>query len=394
VTIYGKGKPLALAFSGAHEVCTSESFLTNTVSVARTPGASVEERAENKGYIGRSQVTDFSAMPRQDYALAAFHLDQPLPVRPAYRSKLPALPTGWPRLVKQATSGGAAHKRQVLFVKGAQAHDATYFVFRDTVEGGQPTVWNMWTLSQKLGMTDETRDLEAFLSDAPGNRMTSARELDGDRFTAFGQFDVDMDYYVALPTDTPRATLRWGYDAAAGWPNPWHEYQDLLHLQRADDGAYYVALFPRRRGEPAPEFATLGGGTIIRAKGSFGTDYAFLNAEPTAASADGVSFSGMAGSVQDRSDGLVLALGARGQVSYGGYRLTSEDAASAVIRDHDVAISTSYEQRGAQVLNLGLPDGQVLSSARQDVQVSSAGQGLYQITIPEGVLEAQFTVGE
>ncbi|HJN14813.1 MAG TPA: hypothetical protein QGH10_04955, partial [Armatimonadota bacterium] len=178
VTIYGKGKPLALAFSGAHEVCTSESFLTNTVSVARTPGASVEERAENKGYIGRSQVTDFSAMPRQDYALAAFHLDQPLPVRPAYRSKLPALPTGWPRLVKQATSGGAAHKRQVLFVKGAQAHDATYFVFRDTVEGGQPTVWNMWTLSQKLGMTDETRDLEAFLSDAPGNRMTSARELD------------------------------------------------------------------------------------------------------------------------------------------------------------------------------------------------------------------------
>ena len=85
---------------------------------------------------------------------------------------------------------------------------ANYFLFRDSVRGGQPTLWQFWTLSEKIGTPDQVRDREAFLADRPGDRVAAARPLLGDRFTALGQFDVDVEYYIASPTDTPRATLR------------------------------------------------------------------------------------------------------------------------------------------------------------------------------------------
>ena len=133
--------------------------------------------------------------------------------------------------------------------------DLPDLLFRDTATGGQPTVWSMWTLSQKLGTPQEVSDLDAFLANAPGNKVRPASEIQGDRFTAIGQFDVDVEYYIARPSDTPRHTLRWGY---TGYntidrhhnPNPWHEFQDLLHLQLPGDGAYFVAFFPRQRTEP------------------------------------------------------------------------------------------------------------------------------------------------
>lgn len=276
-------------------------------------------------------------------------------------------------------------KRQVLFMKGARANDVGYFVFRDTVKGGLPTVWSMWTLSQKIGTPVEAVNLKTFLSDAPGNNVTLAHEITGNRFTAVGQFDVDVEYYIALPTDTPRATLRWGYSTTAYWPNPWHEYQDLLHLQRTDDGPYYVAFFPHRRSEPSPEFSTLGDGMIIKTKGTFGTDYCFLSAESARAVAEAVGFKGESGSVQDRTDGIVLSLGAKGEVSYKDCRLASGAAASVEIMGSTLTLSTPQDRIGSQAVTLELPVGYSLSTLTKNVQLREVGESIYDILIPESV---------
>jgi hypothetical protein len=388
VTIFAKGQPLVQLMTAGY----GESFFTNGVSMARSPAATQEERGRNKGYFGNAYIRHFSAMPRQDYALAEFNLDQPLRMRPEYVDMLPPLPH-WPRLLGEATRGGLTWQRQILFIKGTLASDASYFLFRDTVtDSGQwmmgpsqprePTMWSMWTLSEKVGTREESRD-EASPSDLPGDRMTPARELAGDRFTSVGQFGVDVDYYVALPQDTPRATMRWGYVE-----DQQRENQDLLHLQRTDEGAYYVAFFPRRRQEPAPVFETLGDGTVIKTSGEFGTDYGFLSAEDTGVDAENARFRGTAASVQDRQDGLVLTLGASGEVYFGAYGLVADNAVSTLFADGKVTISISRDRQESQQVELAVPSGYRLFSPDGRIEVTANGNGLYRTVIPRGTIDA------
>jgi hypothetical protein len=89
------------------------------------------------------------------------------------------------------------------------------------------------------------------------------------------------------------------------------------------DGSYNVAFSPRKRNTLAPTFGTLGDGKVIKVSGDFGTDYGFLSAREAPASAEDASFQGTAGSVQDRKSGLVLSLGAKGEVRYNTFGLTA-----------------------------------------------------------------------
>ena len=266
----------------------------------------------------------------------------------------------------------------MLFVKGAGKGDVTYFILRDSVKGGQPTVWNMWSLSQKLGATRDTKNIEAFLADAPGARVTGASRLYGDRFTAVGQFDVDTEYYVSLPEDTPRQTVRWGVRE--------DEFQDLLHLQRTDDGDYFVALFPRRRHEAAPQYTSLAAKQVIKVSGAFGTDYCFVSPRRATASGEGVHFTGMAGTVQDRADGLVLALASRGAVSYKGHKLVANDAASMTVEDDKVVLATARKGSTKIVTTVSLPGGKSIRSSG-GVRPVRMDDGSYRIVIPQGVHE-------
>jgi len=393
VTIFAKGEPIVQLMTGAY----GESYFANGVAMARTPPATQAQRGKNKGYYGKAYVRQFSGMSRQDYVLGEFHLDQPLRMRPGYVSNLPPIPH-WPRLLKEATRGGITWQRQILFIKGASAADVCYFLFRDTVtDSGQwvmglrqprePTMWTMWTLSERLGTSEEARDPAAFLANAPGPQLTEPRELEGSRFTALGRFGVDVDYFVALPKTTPRATMRWGYGAGNQ-----RDYQDVLHLQRTDEGAYYVALFPRRRKEPAPEFECLGDGTIIKTTGPFGADYGFLSAEPVESQAGKVEFQGTAASVQDRSDGLVLSLGAGGEVSYGEYRLESSAAATATFSNNKATVSVSHDRREDQIITLTVPRGDRLVSSDKKVGLAKTGDASYRIVMSKGVTTAALDI--
>jgi hypothetical protein len=49
--------------------------------------------------------------------------------------------------------------RQVLFLKDFEPAGPAYMVVRDTTQGGQPTAWQFWTLSEKIGAPEQIKDL-------------------------------------------------------------------------------------------------------------------------------------------------------------------------------------------------------------------------------------------
>jgi hypothetical protein len=354
-SIFAYGVPVAGTFPGGYEY--QENFLVNTVDIAR-PLGSIEDRTACYGYHGcpteasawswgkgqtarfgehggLANVSAFSALPRQDYAAVDVARHYPRRLVLNWRTNLPA----WAP-VPERGKPPVDWRRQTLFLKDDAPAQPAYLIIRDSVKGGQPTVWQMWTVSETLDTPEQLQDVAAVLANKPGQKILPARELKGDRFTAIGQFGVDVEYYIAAPTGTPRHTLRWGTDMF-DWANKlMHpEYQDLLHLQMPDDGAYFVAFFPRKRGLPAPAFSTLGEGTIIKVKGVFGTDYGFLSATEATATGESAVFNGTAASVQDRASGLVLSLGASGSVRYKAYRLAADVPASLRVKEKELTVA-------------------------------------------------------
>ena len=258
-------------------------------------------------------------------------------------------------------------------------------------------MWQMWTVSETLDTPEKVKDVGAVLANKPGDKILPARELQGNRFTAVGQLGVDVEYYIASPTDTPRHTLRWGTDMFE-WANKLGqpEYQDLLHLQMPGDGAYFVAFYPRKRDWPAPVFSTLGNGLIIKVAGDFGTDYGFLSALDATAAGEGASFRGTAGSVQDRKSGLVLALGGKGEVRYKAYGLAADFAAGLRVADKALTIDLPEkvidDEKSMQpmipfpggTVTLTAPGNWVLARPLPGVKLSKTAAG-WVLAVPTGV---------
>lgn len=235
------------------------------------------------------------------------------------------------------------------------------------------------------------RDAEAFLTGKPGNKPVDPAELEGDRFTALGQFGVDVEYFVASPASTPRYTLRCG-EAAEVVGLLGGVWQDLLHLQMPADGAYLVALFPRRRTEPAPSFSALGTGAIIKVSGDFGTDYGFLCGADAEDGAEDVSFRGTAASVQDRKSGLVLSLGAKGEVRYRQYALVGEQAASLSVTGESLIIELPAKHPGA-TLTMAAPSAWKVADAQKGVRLLRKGATEYTLVIPTSVTLVRMVKG-
>jgi hypothetical protein len=243
--------------------------------------------------------------------------------------------------VAQEGRPGVRWRRQLLFVRPEEPGGAGYLVLRDSVSGGEPTMWQWWSVSEALGTPEQMAPREPALARAPGERTREARPLPpGPRYTALGRHGVDVEFYVADPADTPRHTLRFGLEHADGGLRGTREYQDLLHLQRPDDGAYFVVVFPRDAAAPAPRFETLGEGSVVRVAGGFGRDLVFLSETTVRAGAGDTHFSGTAGSVQQRGGATVLALGARGEVRHGALALASD--AAAELRAEPGALRVSF----------------------------------------------------
>jgi hypothetical protein len=334
---------------------------------------------------GPSTTVAASDLPCQAYVMTdiALRHQEDMPMS----EKIENLPA-WPALVGGYGQPPLDWRRQLLFLKGDAPGGDRYVILRDTVKGGAATRWQMWTTSEKIGTPEQVANRETFLADKPGAQILPARELPGgNRYTALGRFGVDLDYYIASPTDTPRHTLRWGitykqyntlYDYA--------DYQDLLHLQLPGDGAYFVALFPRAQEAPAPVFSTRGEGTIIKVTGAFGTDHAFLSAQHTTATGDAVAFTGTAASVQDRQGALMLSLAAAGEVRYKEWGLKAEVPAGLRV-DAGGATVTLSRERAEGTVRLTLPGNWKSAEPTAGVTLTRDGDAylLHLTRLPGGV---------
>jgi hypothetical protein len=330
--------------------------------------------------VGPSTTTSSADLPWGAYLQADFTLRAEVKVPGS--EKIADLPD-WPEMENNRFGRLPLDwRRQLLLLTDDTPGGMHYLVARDTVKGGA-TRWQMWTTSEKIGTPEEVAD-PAFLAAKPGFAIVPPRELpQSDRYTAVGRFGVDLDYYIASPADTPRHTLRWGtqyyqYNTLAGY----QDVQDLLHLQMPGDGAYFVAMVPRTAGAPAPSFATLADGTIIKVSGAFGTDYAFLNATPADADAGDAVFHGTAAAVQNRNGTLVLTLHAPGRVRYKDFILAADAPASLRV---DKTGPTLFPAKGQPVTaSLTLPGAWKLAEAVKGVTLTSV-DSIHGVAIDAGV---------
>lgn len=408
ISTYAYGRPVASSFLGRYEYHAE--FLVSGVSLARDPADHIagqtpfHYRGATPGNAfffdlerpkadfeqkesGDVNVSDFADLPRQDYAAVDVAM-----IRPRTNSLVVPDDLPWPELIAGDGEPPLWWRRQTLFLKDDDpAAPGNYLLVRDTIRGDQPTMWTFWTASEKLGTPEETADREAFLAGAPGGEIVEPRELEGDRFTAIGQWGVDLEYYIAAPSDTPRHTLRWGRTWAESPIYGIEQYQDLLHLQRDGDGVYYLALFPRKAedgGEP-PQFSTAGDGRVIKVQGDFGTDWGFLSAEPAEAEADNLRFAGRAASVQHRNGETTISLGSAGRVGAPAVTLEAEEAATvrwtgepATPQGDAFNVDLPREHTGTE-LNLALPTG-AYAASDEAVTLERDGER-WRVQIPEGV---------
>jgi len=372
---FGCGKPVSTCFTFKHGTSERHSLLRDGVRLTH-PWAVKGHVHEPFGYYTDTRSEAFASLTSLDYVRSAFTVTRP-DTRDWFPPDVPAYPPETP-----AKQQNLDWTRQMLFLKDPDPAGPAYLVLHDSVRGGQPTVWQFWTLSEKLGTAAQAADAKAFLADKPGQKILPARELPrSDRYTALGQSGVDIEFFVAAPAATPRYALRYG---GVLYRRP--EYQDLLHLQLPGDGAYYVALFPRKREEKAPEFSALAGGRMIKVAGEFGTDYALLAPEAAKAQAEGVSLSGTAAAVQKRDGTTTISLGAAGEASWKDYGLKAARAAALhVAPDGRLALDLPADGPEGAVTVLA-PRGYRLDTAPAGVKITEADGG-YEVAFPAGTEE-------
>ncbi|AGA89829.1 hypothetical protein Thimo_1008 [Thioflavicoccus mobilis 8321] len=401
VSLFAYGRPVAGSFLGGYG--DQAEFLINRVSLARDPRAFSpgktpfyfrgapysgswfdpdRPRAVFEAQEGDGSTNAFSSLPRQDYGMVDVLLKYPHTFRKKKMSPPADLP--WPEPLAGEGEPPIWWRRQTLFLKDDEPAGVNYLVMRDSVSGGQPTMWTFWTASEMVGTPAATADRDEMLEAAPGNAITAPRPLEGNRFTALGSWGVDLEYFVAEPTNTPRHTLRWGKHWEVSRPWGTSQYQDLLHLQLEGDGAYYVALFPRKPGTPAPEFETLDGNRIIRVSGTFGTDYAFLSTRRAKAEAKGICFDGTAASIQDRAGEPALTLSAAGNIGYGDYALAAPGAATLRVK-HDAFELQLPSAHARSLLILEAPGALRLPESPSGTDLIRLSSNSWLVTVPQNV---------
>ncbi|MFQ5809512.1 MAG: hypothetical protein ACE5JM_07830, partial [Armatimonadota bacterium] len=376
---FARGVPIAGAFPGGYK--ERHQLLMSRVLPILSWSEGQQWDESRFGCSTDVSMEAFSALPRQDYFAASYLLKG----WDGGTYGTPADPVSWPPAPGTAEFPMSWHRR-MLYVQDDDPAGPNYLVLRDSMSGGKPSLWQMWTASEKIGTPRQVQDLEAFLADAPGKTAVRAHPLEGDRFTAVGRLGVDVEYYIADPPDTERWTMRWG-QRYVDYSVQGHDYRDLLQLRLDGDGDYFVAMFPRFREEPAPEFAALGAGTVIKVMGEFGTDYCFLPGEQSQVPVEGAYFQGEAGSVQDRADAVVLATGAAGEVRYGEWGISAPQAASLRVEADRLVVHLPYahEEGGEVTLRTA---GRWEPAAGQAGVTLTAVPGGYRLILAPGLARA------
>jgi len=377
---FARGVPIAGSFPGGYK--ERHQLLISRVIPAMSWSEGQPWDETRFGCDTDVKMGPFSALPRQDCFTANY-------VHKGWkggRYGIPKGPVSWPP-VPAAAGFPVAWQRRMLYIRDDAPEGLNYLILRDSVQGGKPSLWQMWTATEKIGTPAQVQDLDAFLADSPGKTPVPAHELQGNRLTAVGRFGVDVEYYIASPAEARPWTMHWSQHYV-DYSVTGDDYRDLLQLRLDGDGEYFVAMFPRFRTESAPVFTAMGDGTVIKISGKSGTDYCFLPGKETDTQADDAHFRGTVGSVQDRQEDLVLATGAAGEVGYHGYAIAAPQAASLRIAADTLVVRLSYDARNGGTATLKLTGRWRLAPGQAGVTMTTVPGG-YKLMLAAGVTQAE-----
>jgi len=109
-----------------------------------------------------------------------------------------------------------------------------------------------------------------------------------------------------------------------------------------------------------------------------------LSEGETSVTAGGAQFKGSVGSVQDRRNGLVMALSAKGKMRYTDDDLSAGTAGPVRVRGTEVVVEAPRGHDGVTV-TVQAPGGLALDEDQTGVRITQIGTGRVSVTIHKGV---------
>jgi len=282
--LYAKGAPLCLRFGtrSFNAIATLQAWMNNRITFDR----------RDECHHGTGKIISWASLGASDLFGGEYRFTRLAAKAPMTGEEPGRMELSEPRVVKTDQKVGEGlgffgdqedvppqlWRRFIMFVKDPEPLGPNYFLVRDRFQASLPTDWNLWCLAEEL-------------------------KIDGARATFKGKFDVDLDVFIA---QEPKKIV------SGAWGPDW-ERQKLLQLQQDPNVGYFALLYPRKRGEPVPEFTALAEGKGVRVTLPGRTDWAFLCEDSVEVKEDDVEFSGRAGMVR-REEGrqqLVILHGDR-----------------------------------------------------------------------------------
>lgn len=298
------GAPVAGAFSDGYT--DRHELMTCRVAPAASPTAEAWQQIHDHRLEGG--VSEFFTQPQLDYLDAHFTIGKP--ENHGY-SQSPSMPA-WPP-VTSSGSPPISWRRQVVFVKGSGRNEAGYLVFRDTIPTDQPTFWQFWSWSNGILDSASGRSAPSAATVAP-----PTRSLTGRRFTAIGQYGVDLDYFVLSPIEPNGFTLRWETAMVRAPDVGLKEVQDLVQLRLPGAGGYNVVIIPRIQGTQSSLVTADLDGRIIRIRHPYGEDVIVFGEKEGVTTPAGDTYSAPIACTQTRAGGSTLTMGPAGTATIDG----------------------------------------------------------------------------
>jgi len=321
--LYAKGVPLCLDFSSMYTPNCAQSLWHNTLSwnveeherqkPAYPRGDSrnfytgkiwfdhqyaphtLLERSENRvdgggweAYSGTVPIHTFFA--EVDYVVAAIPMREF--ERKPFLNKDEGEPTPWApftefdRIRLQRTY---EWQRRFIFVKDADLNGPNYFLIQDELDGQDELTpqANIWCLAD-------------------------SQTIEGDRVFWKGQYNIDLDMYVAFPKNPVIATRTWWHDSSQPMPVDWKngkEEQIAAHVKnQPGKGGFTMALYPLARDEIRPEYESNDDGTAVQITIGERRDVIFCSRQQRRTSFGGVTFEGTAAVVKQHPEYTTLTL--------------------------------------------------------------------------------------
>ena len=223
-------------------------------------------------------------------------------------------------------------QRRLVFVKDDDLQGPNYHVIADDLDGQAELTpqANFWCLADE-------------------------QKIDGDRVYWKGQYEVDLDMYVAWPKQPAIATRRWSHTnrgpIQATFKNG-KEEQLAAHVKnQPGNGGFTVVLYPRGRYEVQPVFESSKDGKTVQVTIGNRRDVIFCSRQPMQARLGGVSLSGTVAVVKQHPDYTAIVLSEAGTVSAKGWELQADVPVS--VRIAGDRLTGQAAGKGNLVLSLG-----------------------------------------